>query len=503
MSGRAISPAETAQSLEQLVGSLARKGIPLPHEIGTFLVLESCERLIGQPLVIIGAAEVWLSDEGEVMLAAGRPASSEMLAARALVVLLGELLVRSAPGVPQMVLELVERASVDDELKLNVLRDALEATLVPLNRAATRRVLSRLLREARKERERGGSMPAPDSGALDDELDALLGVPAGVPRVEPPPPPSAGEGGAKKAEGRPSASREPRGPRLERLDIDEDQLQEQAPRKQAKPHKPRPAELEPEAEPQARAFGPRDLADDLETMAEARGGSIGSRIALGLLMLTVCLVAAYAVLGREGGRKLLGIAPESPAAAADAAPAAAAPPAKPRYGELRVSSSPARAQVLLLIGKAPAVVHGLPVGIAHELIAISEGRAPARGIVPPDAAWSEDNGALQYELALQLGELKKGGYQDIGATRLPQTARTATGASGSVRVVTSPPGASVYQLIGFTPDVRVENLDVREPAELLVYLSGYEPQRVTLSEGSYKVQDGRLVADLEIALKSR
>jgi len=78
-----------------------------------------------------------------------------------------------------------------------------------------------------------------------------------------------------------------------------------------------------------------------------------------------------------------------------------------------------------------------------------------------------------------------------------------TGAAGNVRVVTAPPGAAVYQLIGFTPDVRVENLDVREPAELLVYLSGYEPQRVTLTEGTYKLEDGRLVADLEIALKAK
>ena len=120
-----------------------------------------------------------------------------------------------------------------------------------------------------------------------------------------------------------------------------------------------------------------------------------------------------------------------------------------------------------------------------------------------DAAWTDDNGTLQYELALQLGELKKGGYQDLGATRLPQTAGTPTGAAGNVRVVTSPPGAAVYQLIGFTPDVRVENLDVREPAELLVYLAGYEPQRVTLTEGTYKLEDGRLVADLEIALKGK
>jgi hypothetical protein len=252
-----------------------------------------------------------------------------------------------------------------------------------------------------------------------------------------------------------------------------------------------------------RAEAPRELGDELEMMGEPRSGSsLGSRLAFGLLAITLCLAGAYFVLGKDGSRKLLGMAPEAPAASAEAAKPAPSP-AQPRYGELRVSSSPARAQVLLLIGKSPAVVRGLPVGIAHELIAVSEGRAPARGVVPTDAAWTEEKGELQYELALQLGELKKGGYQDLGATRLPQTAGTPTGAAGNVRVVTAPPGANVYQLIGFTPDVRVENLDVRAPAELLVYLAGYEPQRVTLTEGTYKLEEGRLVADLEIALQSK
>jgi hypothetical protein len=457
--------------------------------------------LIGQPLVIIGSGEVWLSDEGEVMLAAGKPAASEMHAARALVVLLGELLVRSAPGVPQMVLELVEHSSADEQLKLGSLRDDLEATLVPLNRAATRRVLSRLLREARKERERGASVPAPDSGALDDELDALLGVPAGVPRVE-----------AAQAPRAPEPPRKPS--RFDDVELDE-QLEE-APTKKTPKAKARAPQLEPDepAEPrdpprrraaraEPRMSAPRDLVDELETMGEPRSGSsLGSRLALGLLAITLGLAGAYFVLGKDGSRKLLGLSPEAPAASAETAKPAPQP-AQPRYGELRVSSSPARAQVLLLIGKAPAVVRGLPVGLAHELIAVSEDRSPARGIVPSDAAWTEENGELKYELALQLGELKKNSYQDLGSTRLPQTAGTPTGAAGNVRVITAPPGASVYQLIGFTPDVRVENLDVQEPAELLVYLAGYEPQRVTLTEGTYKLEEGKLVADLEIALQSK
>jgi hypothetical protein len=491
---RAIT-AETAQSLEQLVTALSRKGIPLPHEIGTFLVLESCERLIGQPLVLLGAGDVWVSDEGEVMLAAGRPAPNEGAAARALVVLLGELLVRSAPGVPQMLLELVEHSSTDDQLKLGVLRDDLEATLVPLNRAATRRVLSRLLREARKERERGASVPAPDSGALDDELDALLGVPAGLPRVNPAP-----ERKPEQSAAAPQPRAAARGPRLEGFDVDDEAPTTLLESKKAKKAQPRAPQVEEEEEPR-RESAPRELSDELELIPEPRNGSsLGARIGIGLVVLTACLVAAYFALGREGSRRALGMADEPPAASAEGVKPAPAPE-KPRYGELRVSSSPARAQVLLLVGQGPVIVSGLPVGVAHELVAVHEGRLVARGVVPADAAWADEGGALKYELALQLAEGKKPG--ELGSTRLPQTPGAPTGAVGNVRVITAPPGANVYQLIGFTPDVRVENLDVRQPAELLVYLSGYEPQRVTLSEGTYKLEDGRLVADLEIALKSK
>jgi len=123
VSGRAISPADNAQSLEQLVSALGRKGIPLPHEIGTFLVLESCERLIGQPLVQLGASDVWLSDEGEVMLAAGKPAGSETRASRAREVDVGLQIVRAAPGGPLRDLEQVEHASLYDLLKLGEMRD--------------------------------------------------------------------------------------------------------------------------------------------------------------------------------------------------------------------------------------------------------------------------------------------------------------------------------------------------------------------------------------------
>ena len=175
-------------SLEQLVSALQRKSIPLPFEMGTFLVLETCERVVQAP-ARVSPGSIWLSSDGEVAVIGAEPTSSGEEACRALVVLLGDLLVRSAPGVPQMLLDLVENGPSDGEWSLPRLRDDLEASLVPLNRAATRRVLSRLLREVHREGgDRGAA--APDHGELDSELDALLGMDPDSAPLPPPPAPA-------------------------------------------------------------------------------------------------------------------------------------------------------------------------------------------------------------------------------------------------------------------------------------------------------------------------
>ena len=114
-------------SIDQLLSALQRKGIPLPFEMGTFLVLEATERLIASVPVTVTAAEVWLSDEGELMLFGAQPAHSEEESCHALIMLLGNLLVRSAPGVPPPLLALVEHGP--HEWRLQALRDELEAVV--------------------------------------------------------------------------------------------------------------------------------------------------------------------------------------------------------------------------------------------------------------------------------------------------------------------------------------------------------------------------------------
>jgi len=484
-------------SVDQLLSALARKGVPLPFEIGTFLVLQAAEQALvleateqgmaAPPVVMM--TDVWLSDDGEVRVEPSRSATSEQEACRALVVLLGGLLVRSAPGVPPMLLDLVEHGPSDGEWTLMRLRDDLEAALVPLNRGALRRVLARLLREVRREVERMPSTPAPDARKIDRDVDALFGVESSDPAPAEPSEPAPDAAAADRDDAptqlrtrdqlpvRPAARSAARAPRTPVLINDE-------------------APNLPPARPRTAASA------DLDDFDRAGAGGRGTRIGLVLVLLAAGLAGGYLLLGRERARSALGL--EQPKANS---PATARPDAEqrkaatPRHGELRVTSSPERAQVLLFVGTGPVVVPDLPAGIAHEFVALADGRAPSRVVVPADAEWQQDGARRRYELALQLDESDaRRPVDELGATRLPQQPGRPNASLGDVRVVTSPPGARVYQLVGFTPDVRVENLPVSQPLELLVYLAGHELARIAIAASDWKEVGGRMVAALDVPL---
>jgi hypothetical protein len=178
-------------NIEELMLRLRQKGIPLPWEMGTFIALSACEATLQAPSVL-GRGDVWVDDQGRVAVTASSRAKDEAQAVGALVKLLGELLVGSAPGVPAMLLELVEQGPAEAQWTLRRLRDDLEASLVPLNRAATTRVLARVIREAGRDGERAG-MRGPAEAELRgmaDHLDNLLGMQPGEVPHPPLPEPS-------------------------------------------------------------------------------------------------------------------------------------------------------------------------------------------------------------------------------------------------------------------------------------------------------------------------
>jgi hypothetical protein len=277
--------------VEELLTALARKGIPLPFEMGAFLVLQTTEQILArksaQPIAKVSPTTVWLSDDGELTLAETAVAPDQEVACKALVELLGALLVRSAPGVPPMLLELVERGPSDGAWTLSRLRDDLEAALLPLNRSATRRVLSRLLREVRREGERGARGPSPDARAIDRDVDALFGVEPNAAsetedeldvEVDAP----------QRPEREPPSRGTARGPRL------------------AEPRAggaPRVSMREDFVDPDTLSGGPSPAAtlDDFEREVDDGEGRTGMRVGLAFLIAAVLLVAAYFAFARASG----------------------------------------------------------------------------------------------------------------------------------------------------------------------------------------------------------
>ncbi|MGB5547434.1 MAG: hypothetical protein WBM74_12750, partial [Polyangiales bacterium] len=156
----------------QLVEELEQRGDRLPFEIGAFVALEACEGLL-QESVKLDADDVRVTAEGSVVVSDGAPRVDPDEAARSLVSVLARLLVAAGPGVPPYLLQLVKDTKTGENPRdLRHLHDAIEASLIPINRGASRRVLARLVRESDRP-------PAPDAARvdpreLDTELEELL-----------------------------------------------------------------------------------------------------------------------------------------------------------------------------------------------------------------------------------------------------------------------------------------------------------------------------------------
>jgi hypothetical protein len=94
-------------SIEELLRTLKRKGIPVQFEIGAFIALETCNAIADRSIKV-SSRDVWIDQQGDVLVKTGQLRSSSEEAAGSVIDLLSELLVASAHGVPPMLLELIE-----------------------------------------------------------------------------------------------------------------------------------------------------------------------------------------------------------------------------------------------------------------------------------------------------------------------------------------------------------------------------------------------------------
>jgi hypothetical protein len=218
---------------------------------------------------------------------------------------------------------------------------------------------------------------------------------------------------------------------------------------------------------------------------------------LGLTALSLLVVGSAFWLRPDLLSKLDGRAPEA-APLADSLPVAPAV----RAGDITLRVDVPRAQILRFAGRGPAVLRHAAVGVAHELVAASDGFAPARLVVPADAEWEKGEVGLRFEAALQLSP-QTGPVAEFGASLLPHDVGTPTGRYGELRVVTTPKGAKVYELVGFAPEARIEDVRIDDVHEFMFVAEGHEPVVRVISPSDFVAEGVRARAELTVALPKR
>jgi hypothetical protein len=555
-------------TVEELVSVLKKKKARVPFEIGAFVTLEACDAMIGAPSRVT-IRDIRVTEDGRVSVFSAPNSATSAEAAKAATEVLAYLLVAAGPGVPASLIELVERGPSDGHWDLTRLRDELEASLVPLNRSAARRVLSRMLREASGEfqsRRASNAPPVLASSDLDAELDAIVGGPPApraradlenrhirpTPQVqyrpgEHPPSPhvppaprvphdsrALGDdvwrevpkrrGDDSQANTLSEASKaEPRTDLSDPFEIDQlrtirrdaispDDVDRVLPESRGNGRAPAPmpepmrARAAPERPIAYSSRGEIDLAE-MEDVTPKRGRAL-IWIAL-LVLLPIGLVALVAWLRPDFVDRVMGRETEIDRAQreidenAEARQQEINEDHRRSFGDLSIHASPADAQILLFIGRGPAEAPHLPIGRAQEFVAIPDGRAPTRAVIAPDAAWSPAEGDAEprYELAMQSSDTPMAFETlDLGPTRLTTEMGTATGSLGTVRVITNPPGAKVFMVIGFT-NASVENTRTDQPIEILVFLPGHRAHRAVIGPSDWQDDGEKPHAELNVTLE--
>lgn len=541
----------------QLVEELEQRGDRLPFEIGAFVALEACEGLLRQS-VRIEPDDVRVTLEGAVVVSDSATAAEPDEAARSLVSVLARLLVAAGPGVPPYLLQLVKESSVDNaERDLKTLHDAIEASLIPVNRGASRRVLARLVRESdRPAAPAAPSVPDVDPQELDAELDELLRDPAlrtlEPRRATPPDVPvvplaeddpvteririprgvrehfavdtSAASATAAAAEPGPVTSHPepvtatirkwvPEEEEADEPDAHEEPEEADEPVREsdialtAGPADPAPPEV-PEAPEPVEAETPTELvfshgsASTAESIPAPEPVAGESRVSA-----PARPSVAQPPPQRRGGWGAwllvaalgVGVYALIATGALQSIVSPAAPAPAPS-GVVTLEVAPEGAQVFLYVGRGPSVASGLEVGQAHEFVVFQEGLHPTRVSVPEGAEWFAGEGRPLYELAVQpqpAGSIADAA--DFG-TPLTESRSGGDGPKGAVRIVTNPPGAKVYRYLGLGPNVQLSVDSIHEGQEVLVVHPGHETRRAVIGPSDWVIADDGPQASLRVEL---
>jgi hypothetical protein len=299
---------------------------------------------------------------------------------------------------------------------------------------------------------------APDAGASDAALDALLALGAREPAAQQARQGARGEGKGAKV-GKPTP-----GPDTAARDRKRDERQ--------LPTQPSHLKRGPASFPGAPPPKPR-------------------RSMVGMVLATVALGAgAYAVWQLRPAGLAERSAPDrhAPQASAQQPHATAA-----CLATLLLTDIAPHAEVLLREGQAPVDVEKMPVGARLEFVATAEGYAPKRVVVPAGASW--DNGAdgkPRFEAAVQLDRSRaKPGANDPWPAGEPGSEVGGQGPPGTVRVVATPRGAEVWLLAGIGPEARIEQLRCDKDLDVLLAGPTTFRKRLHVQPGQFVPEENR------------
>ncbi len=511
-------------SLRDLIDAASANGSAVPPEVAAFVALEVAERLSARP-TRVAPVFIEVSGEGEISVAS-TAAVSATDAVRGIGRLLGEMVAGEGGVVPPGLEEVVRRSSnggAEGYADLDALLRDLEAYLVPLNRGAARRVLARYLWDVvRAPTETVPSGPVPRDDATQDAIDLVEEVqeagpaPRAASRLEMPPRSDVDALLDDLDPQRVTVPVQDVGSILDELEPADEGTDSQLdsllqdvptyPRIDPLPSEERP--VVPISVPAPAVAAPVAVTID----APARQGPTGvtaqkpillpdtseirPRRGFGLLLVTVLLLlVALGVVLYRARPDLFGAAPATAAEASRAGLAASAgPAARAQYGTMTVTSEPTGAEVLLFVGRGPVEVTHLPVGVAHEFVAISDDGRVARAVVPADSPFQprrDGPDPVATELAIQLPQVEEASRAPWPGTNLPPGGPAeGTGQLGTVRVVTNPIGAKVFLLVGFTPTAPISNLRIDDAYELVVVKDGHARERVVIGRSDWTREEG-------------
>lgn len=156
-------------------------------------------------------------------------------------------------------------------------------------------------------------------------------------------------------------------------------------------------------------------------------------------------------------------------------------------GEIVVASATEGAAVWLRLGATPVESFAVPMAMVHELRVEHDGYLPADLRVSAQN-WSGEPGQRRALMSVSLvpGEA---GQVAPAAPPPPQPLAPGGPGTGVIRVESEPPGAEVWLLVGFTPEVRIGGLPTDRGYELRALAEGHRPAAASVAPGDWLASD--------------